>query len=190
MKFCFVVVLVLLLAGCATSRSARSSDDTRLSARDFYPLDVGTSWSYEINLLSEKRTVDIRIERESPGGFVVDSTGAQLKADPYGIRDKKRYILHNPIETGTKWTNVVSVSSVEHYKIVATGQPCDSPAGAWKNCVVVQCRNRVKKREVLVNNMTFAFGVGIVRASTFLESNGKQIPQSTLTLTQFQAPSK
>jgi hypothetical protein len=37
----------------------------------------------------------------------------------------------------------------------------------------------------LVNEMTFAPGVGIVRLTTVLESNGKQIPQSSLALLKF-----
>ena len=104
------------------------------------------------------------------------------------MRDQKRYLLRNPIAAGTKWTNVVSVSSVEAYEITAANQPCDAPAGKWEGCVVVESRNRVEEGTVLVNEMTFAPGVGIVRLSTVLESNGKQIPQSTLALSKFNTP--
>ena len=181
----------LVLGGCATFHGTQSQSSARLSARDFYPLDVGTSWSYEVNLLSATRTIDVVIERKGPGGFVTDSTGAQLMADAYGVRDKKRYILRNPIQLGTKWTNVVSVSSVERYEIIAVGQPCSAPAGTWKDCVVVRSRNRVKKGEVLVNTLTFAPGIGIVRVSTVLEAHhGKRIPQSTLALTQLKTPTQ
>ena len=62
------------------------------------------------------------------------------------------------------------------------------PAGKWTGCVVVESRNRVEEGTTLVNEMTFAPGVGIVRLSTVLESNGKQIPQSTLALLKFAPP--
>ena len=123
--------------------------------------------------------------RKNADGFVEDSTGAQFMADSYGVRDQKRYLLRNPIAAGTRWTNVVSVSSVENYEITGAGQPCEAPAGKWDGCVVVESRNRVEEGTVLVNEMTFAPGVGIVTLSTVLESNGKRIPQSTLSLIKF-----
>jgi hypothetical protein len=175
------------LVGCATTpEKGHRTEDSGRSARDFYPLGLGTRWSYDVNLLGEKRSIEVTIEKLTPEGFAQDSTGALLLADAYGVRDQKRYLLRNPIEAGTKWTNVVSVSSVEHYEIIAADQPCDAPAGAWKGCVIVESRNTVEEGKVLVNEMTFAPGVGIVRLSTVLEANGQKIPQSTLALSRFQ----
>ena len=54
--------------------------------------------------------------------------------------------------------------------------------------MTVESRNRVEEGTTLVNEMTFAPGVGIVRLSTVLESNGKRIPQSTLALVKFSPP--
>jgi hypothetical protein len=180
--------VALALGGCATRSETKRPADASPSAKDYYPLEVGTRWSYEVNLLGEKRSIDVAIEKRLPDGFVVDSTGAQLLVDAYGVRDQKRYLLRNPVEPGTRWTNVVSVSSVEQYEIIAAGQPCDAPAGRWQNCVVVESRNRVEQGKVLVNEMTFAPHVGIVRLSTVLEANGQRIPQSSLVLTAFQHP--
>ena len=146
------------------------------------------TWSYEVKLLGELRAIDVTTLRKNGDGFVEDSTGAQLLVDGFGVRDQKRYLLRNPIAAGTKWTNVVSVSSVESYEITAANQPCDAPAGKWDSCVTVESRNRVEEGTTLVNEMTFAPGVGIVRLSTVLESNGKRIPQSTLALMKFTAP--
>ncbi|MEW5737506.1 MAG: hypothetical protein AB1938_01200 [Myxococcota bacterium] len=183
----FVGLFACAVLGCATT-AEKGKEPATLgpSARNFYPLAVGTRWSYEVNLLGEKRSIDVAIDKLTPDGFALDSTGAQLLIDAYGVRDQKRYLLRNPIEAGTKWTNVVSVSSVEHYEILAADQPCDAPAGAWKGCVIVESRNKVEEGKVLVNEMTFAPGVGIVRLSTVLEANGRKIPQSTLALTRFQ----
>jgi len=177
----------LVLAACATTAGTSTTTPAKTlpNAAVFYPLELGTVWTYEVKLLGEARTIEVTTLKKTSDGFVEDSTGAQFLADSYGVRDQKRYLLRNPIETGTKWTNVVSVSSVEIYEIVATSQPCDAPAGKWEGCVVVESRNRVEEGTVLVNEMTFAPGVGIVRLTTVLESNGKQIPQSSLSLLKF-----
>ncbi len=181
MRWLFAVVV---LAGCATAKAPVEGPKAERAAAEFYPLGVGNAWTYEVNLLGEKRSVEVKLLREA-GGYVEDSTGAQLSVDAYGVRDQKRYLLRNPVQAGTKWTNVVSVSSVEHYEIIGAGQPCDSPAGQFEGCAVVESKNRVQEGRVLVNEMTFAPGVGLVRVSTVLEANGKRIPQSTLVLTAY-----
>jgi hypothetical protein len=180
------VLTALCLSACVTTPAGPGeARKPTVTAAEFYPLAVGNQWTYEVQLLGEKRTIDVSTLKKNPEGFVEDSTGAQFLADSYGVRDQKRYLLRNPIETGTRWTNVVSVSSIENYEIVAAQQACEAPAGKWEGCVVVESRNRVEEGTVLVNEMTFAPGVGIVRLNTVLESNGKQIPQSSLALLKF-----
>lgn len=178
----------LLLVACTTASKATAPTRAQATAADFYPLAIGNTWSYEVKLLGETRQIEVSTLRKNAEGFVEDSTGAQFMADTYGVRDQKRYLLRNPIAAGTKWTNVVSVSSVENYEITGAGQPCEAPAGKWDGCVVVESRNRVEEGTVLVNEMTFAPGVGIVTLTTVLESNGKRIPQSTLALLKFAPP--
>lgn len=183
-----LILTLAVMAGCTTTGSNTTGKTEKapvVTADAFYPLSVGNAWNYEVKLLGETRTIDVTTLRKNAEGYVEDSTGAQFISDSYGVRDQKRYLLRNPIETGNKWTNVVSVSSVENYEIVASGQACEAPAGKWEGCVVVESRNRVEEGTVLVNEMTFAPGVGIVRLTTVLESNGKQIPQSSLALLKF-----
>lgn len=183
-----VVSLFLMLTACATSSQSTKKTAEAVEAGAYYPLELGTVWTYEVKLLGETRQIEVSTTRKGDDGYVEDSTGARFLVDAYGVRDQKRYLLRNPIAAGTKWTNVVSVSSVESYEILAVDQSCDAPAGTWERCVVVESRNRVQEGTVLVNEMTFAPGVGIVRLSTVLESNGKQIPQSTLSLMKFTKP--
>jgi hypothetical protein len=183
-----LLICALAAAACTTTSKTTAPSKPQVTAGDFYPLNIGTTWSYEVKLLGETRLIDVSTLRKNADGFVEDSTGAQFMVDGFGVRDQKRYLLRNPIATGTKWTNVVSVSSVEAYEITASDQPCDAPAGKWDGCVVVESRNRVEEGTTLVNEMTFAPGVGIVRLSTVLESKGKRIPQSTLALVKFTAP--
>ncbi len=183
-----LLLSALALSACAASSSSSTKAEAGPQADAYYPLAVGTVWTYEVKLLGETRQIEVTTLRKNDDGFVEDSTGAQFLVDSFGVRDQKRYLLRNPIASGTKWTNVVSVSSVENYEILAVKQPCDAPAGSWENCVIVESRNRVQEGTTLVNEMTFAPGVGIVRLSTVLESNGKQIPQSTLALLKYVKP--
>lgn len=182
------LIAALVLSACATSSETTKKSGPTHVASDFYPLEIGTTWSYEVKLLGSTRQIDVTTTKKNDDGYVEDSTGAQFLVDSFGVRDQKRYLLRNPIAAGTKWTNVVSVSSVENYEILAVDQACESPGGHWEGCVIVESRNRVKEGVILVNEMTFAPGVGIVSLSTVLESEGKQIPQSTLSLLKLTKP--
>jgi hypothetical protein len=117
---------------------------------------------------------------------------AQISFDAYGIRDAKRYILRTPLEVGTRWNNVVSVSSYEQYSIVEAGQDCEAPVGQFHQCVVVQGRNKIEGEKYLVLTLTFAPKVGIIRVATELEAEGKRIPQTRLDLThvELKAPAR
>jgi hypothetical protein len=189
----WICAILTLALGCKAvdpgpEKNGVASGGKRIEAKAFYPLSVGTRWSYDVSYLGEKRIINVEIAKQNADGFSLDSSGAELMADSFGVRDQKRYLLRNPIEIGTTWTNVVSVSSIERYKILAAEQPCDCAFGHFENCVVVESRNRVGEAQELVNEMTFAPKVGIVRLRTVLESKGKSIPQSSLNLTKFQSP--
>lgn len=179
----------LVLASCATtgSSTAGSSTPAAATAADFFALSLGSAWDYEAQMLGEKHALSLSIVKVADG-VSEDSTGAKLTRDAYGVRDERRYLLRNPVETGTRWNNVVSPSSVESYEIVAVDQPCDSPAGHWEGCVIVESKNRIDPTKVLVNEMTLAPGVGIVRMATTLDDGSKRVPQSTLILRKFTAP--
>ncbi len=177
--------VVLLASACATPGGTTKTDKAPGHvAADYFPLKLGTAWEYEAAMLGEKRVLPVKIVKVFDG-LAEDSTGARLLADAWGVRDERRYLLRNPIESGTKWNNVVSPSSVEGYEIVAVEQPCEAPAGKWEGCVIVESKNRIDASKTLVNEMTLAPGVGIVRMATTLEDGGKRLPQSKLTLLKF-----
>jgi len=180
-------LLMLGATSCATT--AATPPATKLpTAGDFYPLGIGTTWQYEVVLLSQKSAFTVKMLREVDG-YVEDSTGARFKVDAFGVRDEKRYLLRNPIEAGTKWNNVVAAGSTEHYEIIGSQQPCEAPAGRWEGCVIVESRNREKEGVFLLLEWTFAPGVGLVHLATTIENQGQRIPQSTMVLTSF-APSQ
>src|SRR5690349_9992151 len=109
---------VMAVSGCVkrvdTPSSVKGGGD---GAAIYYPLAVGNRWTYQVKLLGEASEQTIQIQRED-GGVFFDSQGGQLSVDPFGITDHKRYLLREPVETGREWTNVVSVSSTERYRIL------------------------------------------------------------------------
>ena len=177
---------VLLLPACV---KRVDPDEVRLgkrSAESYYPLAVGNRWSYRARMLGEQRTHEVKILRKEQG-YHVDSAGGRLVADPWGVRDDKRYLLKNPVETGSTWTNVVSVSSVERYQVVSSGGTCEVPAGVFPDCVQVEGRNAVDASTTLVNELTFAAGVGLVRIRVEAErKDGQRIPQTLVELSSYE----
>lgn len=177
-----LVALACVKAGPAVKASSGPM------ARDFFALKLGAQWTYEIEFLGAKETRHVTMQRLDREGYFEDSTGAKLMSDAFGVRDQKRYLLRNPVEVGTRWTNVVSVSSVEHYEILATDEPCETRAGRWTGCVTVESRNRIEEGKTLLNELVLAPGVGIVKVTTILEAGDRRIPQTRLELMAFSAP--
>jgi hypothetical protein len=192
MKLSTVVVRVGLGAvlglgvGACAGRQQVAEPESRPSdsLADYYPLAVGNRWTYRVNGRADK-TVDVEILKEEDGYFH-DNQGGQLAVDGFGIRDRKRYLLRGPLSDGNSWTNVVSVSSTERYRILQAGVPCEAPAGAFAHCVRVEARNRVDASTTLINALTFAQGVGLVRIEVSAEkANGERLPQTWLELASF-----
>jgi hypothetical protein len=83
----------------------------------------------------------------------------------------------------------VAPGAAEHYKILSVRTPCEVPAGKFPDCAEVESRAIVDPRtpgRLLVNRVTFAAGVGIVRVQTALEEGTKSAPTAELVLTAFE----
>jgi hypothetical protein len=180
-------LLVVGAGACSSSRQQVAERESRPAADSlaaYYPLAVGNRWTYRVNGRSD-RTVNVQVLKEEDGYFH-DNQGGQLSVDGFGVRDRKRYLLRGPLTEGNQWTNVVSVSSTERYRILQAGVPCEVPAGSFPHCVRVEARNRVDGETTLVNALTFAEGVGLVRIEVSAEkSNGERLTQTWLELASF-----
>jgi len=180
-----ILAASLLAMGCAKRVETQTPGATESRpVATYYPLAVGNRWTYRVKFLGQEREQQVEILRQQDGVFL-DSQGGQLVADAHGVRDQKRYLLRYPVESGRTWSNVVSVSSVEHYRILEAGTRCVVPAGSFEDCVRVEGRNRVDARTTLVNEFTFAQGVGLVRVQVIAEVGAKRIPQTELQLVSY-----
>ncbi len=173
-----LAVLLLALTACTTTSATTPGGSAAAGpkAAEYYPLSVGSSWTYRVKLLGEVREQTITLQSEE-NGYFKDSVGSQLSVDAFGVRDQMRYLLREPVEPGTHWTNVVSASSIEDYRIVSV-ESCTVPAGTFQRCAIVEGRNKVSPKETLVLMLTFAPKVGLVRVATELEAGADKIPQS------------
>ena len=172
---------LLLLAGCAR-RVAPT--DAGPSPAHFYPLAVGHRWTYAVEFLGETREQQVEILKQQDG-FFHDNQGGALSVDAFGVRDQKRYLLRAPVVAGRTWENVISSSVTEHYRVLEVGVACETRAGRFPDCVRVEARNRMNLDTTLVNVLTFAAGVGLVRVQVVAEAKGKKIPQTQLELTAY-----
>jgi len=193
-------VLAAGLAGCAheasppSTTAAAPASATKLpdSAR-YFPLAVGNTWTYEATYLGERSTRRVEVVAFRDGSYV-DGDGRTLRVDREGVRDQVRYLLHEPLTVGATWTSVVAPGSAEHYRIVSVHAPCEAPAGKFPDCLEVESRTLADPKtpgRLLVNRVTFAGGVGIVRVRTALEEGTRSAPTAELLLRAFQvAPAR
>ena len=192
-------VLTLGLLGCAhepapppvPAAPAAAGQGLPESAR-YFPLAVGNHWTYEATYLGEKSTRRVELIAFRDGSYL-DRDGRALRVDREGIRDQVRYLLHEPLSVGATWTSVVAPGSAEHYRVTSVHEPCEAPAGKFKDCVEVESRtiaDPANPGRSLVNRVTFAAGVGIVRVRTALEEAQRSAPTAELRLTSFEVASQ
>jgi len=157
------------------------------SAR-YFPLAVGNHWTYEATYLGERSTRRVEVVAFRDGNYV-DRDGRALRVDREGVRDQVRYLLHEPLSAGATWTSIIAPGSAEHYRIVSVRTPCEAPAGKFPDCVEVESKTLADPNtpgRFLVNRVTFAAGVGIVRVRTALEEGTRSAPTAELLLTAFE----
>lgn len=174
---------VALVSGCA--RRELAPEERRRELSEYLPLAVGNAWVYEREYLGETGEHRVEIVREE-NGFFLDGQGNALAVDAFGVRDPKRYLLRHPVEAGREWTTIVSVSSMERYRILDVGFRCQVPAGTFDDCVRVEARSRIDAQQSMVNLITFAPGVGMVKFEFVLDAGGKRIPQGRMALRSYE----
>jgi hypothetical protein len=171
-------------AGCAhaPAGAAAPARATAATVADLFPLAVGNEWTWEDqspSLPAAQRAAPrtVRILEKTADGFFRDSERGELKVSGACLQDRLRRLLCGPVAAGTAWTSVVSVSSTERYEIAAVGETVATPAGTFTGCVRVRALNRAAPGTDLVNEISYAPGVGPVRIETFAVAGGQAVPQ-------------
>lgn len=175
-------LLAALAALAALTACAHAPPGAAAGPARFFPLAVGNEWTWEDQspqLPPERRGAlrTVRILERTADGFFRDSERGELRAEAACVRDRVRQLLCAPIAVGTSWKSVLSVSSTERYEITAVDEVVVAPAGTFRGCVRVRAVNRAGPGTDLVNEITYAPGIGPVRIETFVVKDGAAAPQ-------------
>jgi hypothetical protein len=189
-RFPLLGLLALGPVACAHTPEAATPPPTpavsaAANAARYFPLAVGNRWTYTATGGGTSAVEEVQIRGVQDGQYA-DNRGRLLWVSADGLRDQSRVILRSPVESGRSWSVVLGPDSVEHWRIDSVGQPCSTPAGSFTDCVEVKSSIHPKPDVELVNHITFAAGVGMVRIRTTVLRNGVETPQTELLLTAYE----
>lgn len=174
------------LSACATAKSG-ADRALPVTAADYSPLAVGATWTYAVSYPGQKGEMTVRVVGEKDG-WLTDDRGSELRHTPDGLRDRQRYLIRHPLEAGASWKTVVSASAVEHNKILSVGERCETTAGPFPDCIVIESSVRRDQNVTLIARFTWAKGVGLVKLETEAEIAGRgRVPQVKQTLLRWSA---
>jgi len=177
MRAFLALPLLGLLAGCAHPPRAPGGSGR---PADYYPLAVGAEWTWEDQSpqLPGGRPVlrTVRVQERTRDGFYKDNARGELRVGAC-VEDRSRSLLCGPIAVGTRWVSVLSPASTEHYEIVAVGERVVVPAGAFEGCVRVRSNTRASADTELINEISYAPGVGPVRIEIITVVKGQAATQ-------------
>ena len=177
MRRTLALPLLAALAGCAT---APKPPGPMARPADYYPLAVGSEWTWEDQSPQlpagppSLRTV--RVLERTRDGYFRDSGKGELRPGAC-IEDRSRALLCGPIAVGTTWTSVLSPTSSERFEIVSIDERVVTPAGTFEACVRVRAVTRAAAGTELINEISYAPGVGPVRIEVITVAQGRAVPQ-------------
>lgn len=186
------LALLVLCAACAHAPPGGARRGP--APADYFPLAVGNQWVWEDQSPQlppgSAPTRTVRIVERTADGFFRDSERGELRAGPDCLRDRVRQLLCGPLVVGTTWRSVLSVSSTEKYEIAGAGEVVTTPAGTFRGCLRVRAINGAGGGTDLVNEITYAPGVGPVRIETFAVVDGAARPQFRAVLRSYRLEGK
>ncbi len=179
------LVWLSVWGGACAGQKAAVSPSPAFETKAYAPLAVGASWTYAMQFPGQRGEMTVRVVEKKDGFFVDDRNGA-FKHTASGLRDRSRFLIRTPLVAGRTWKSIVSPSAVEHYKIASVGGPCDSQAGTFGDCLVVESSLRRDKNVTLRIRWTWARGIGLVKIETEADIQGRGvIPQTRQSLLRY-----
>jgi hypothetical protein len=170
-------------AGCASSGVADTPvvPAAPLAAVDYYPLQAGWKWSYDIEK-DGQHILSFYSVMERIGDSVIVQAGEDrllYAITPQGIARREGavlgdFLLKDPIATGASWPVAQGKA-----QIVSIRQSLTVPAGTYAGCVVVEETRSEPNRIV---RTTYAPGVGPVQVELQVQDGGKFVTTTRATL--------
>lgn len=170
--------------GCRTPRPPPPPKSPGVEA--YAPLAVGHRWTYAVRFPGQSGERTVRIVARDEVGYYIDDAGGALRITAEGLRDRRRYLIRTPLEPGAAWRAVVSANAVESYRVVSVGEPCETRAGRFEDCLVVQSSLRRDDEVTLEVSFTWVREVGLAKVETVAEIAGKgRVPQTEQNLLRY-----
>ncbi len=168
--FCAVAFLG---AGCAASTSSGPAAITKSGkASDYYPLDAGWKWAYDLDRQGEHMLAVYAVLERTPEAAIVQAGDERMQyaITPEGIAQKDGstvgdFVLKNPIVLGAEW-NVFAGKA----KITSVTETVSGSSGQYTGCVVVEA---LRSDPVRLSRTTFAPGIGPVVIEVQVQSQGR-----------------
>lgn len=169
--------------GCATTSNSGgpAALPASTAALDYYPLNIGWKWSYEVERDGEKILAFYSVLERTPNGAIVQAGEERLfyivTAD--GIARKEGevvtdFIIKSPVATGNSWPVAGGTAAVR-----AVGQEVTLDSGKFTNCAVVE---ETRNDPTRIVRTTFAPGVGPVVVEVSVQEGGKFVTTTRATL--------
>lgn len=159
--------------GCATQAPGASAEPTKPRlAGDYYPLDAGWKWAYDLERQGENMLAVYAVLERTPDTAIVQAGDERLAyaVTRDGVAQKEGvivgdFLLKNPIMVGAEW-NVFAGKA----RITSVSQTATTPTGDYKDCVVVET---LRSDPTRLSRTTYAPGVGPVVIEVQVESQGR-----------------
>jgi hypothetical protein len=175
---------MLALTGCGTTAPPAAAVTVRpqdLHAADFYPLDAGWRWAYDIEKDGQKMLAMYTALERTADTATVQAGDDRLSyaITPEGIAQRDGtmrgdFVIKNPVAAGTTWEVLGGKA-----KIVSIGQEVSTDAGKFPNCAIVEVTRTSPTR---VARTTFAPGVGPIVIELQVQSGGSFVTVTRATL--------
>ncbi|HEY2899639.1 MAG TPA: hypothetical protein VGL59_03610 [Polyangia bacterium] len=148
-------------AGCAGGGAATVPDvpPTPLTAAEYYPLQTGWRWSYDIEKDGQHILAFYSVVARQGDSATVQAGNDILTyaITPLGVAHRDGngvgdFLIKDPLSPGAAWTLKEGKAQV-----LSVGQQMTVEAGTFKNCVVVE---ETRSEPIRIVRTTFAPGVG------------------------------
>jgi hypothetical protein len=162
-----------LALGCATVPGATTSRSaTVLAAADYYPMDAGWKWAYDLERQGEHMLAVYAVLERTLDTVIIQAGDERMEyaVTPQGIAQKEGvtvgdFVLKNPIALGSTW-NVFAGKAT----ITSVTQTVSGPSGDYTNCVIVETLRADPAR---LSRTTYAPGIGPVAIEVQVQSQGR-----------------
>ncbi len=174
------LAVACLLAACASSgtRSTGAAQPPPEDAHQYYPLEAGWRWAYDIERGAERILAVYSVRGRTGDEVVIEAGGEEIRyrIHPQGIArpepesefDKREsvpdFLIRSPVRPGERWQIAGGFAHVTR-----VGQRVTVPAGTFDNCLTVEEARESPPRLV---RTTYAPGVGPVMIESLAQVPG------------------